>query len=73
MRKVILECILFFKKVAFPKFSLNSLKEGETNPTIEDVKKHLKKAKWVTTQKKFEEKKRIVFQSNIDRAKIFLK
>jgi hypothetical protein len=45
----------------------------EVNDTIEDIKKHWKKAKWVTTQKKFEEKNRIVFQSNIDRAKIFLK
>jgi hypothetical protein len=45
----------------------------ETNPTIEDVEKHWKKAKWVTTQKKFDEKKRKVFQSNIDRAKLFLK
>ena len=45
----------------------------EINPTLEDVEKHWKKAKWVTTQKKFDEKKRKVFQSNIDRAKIFLK
>jgi hypothetical protein len=44
----------------------------EINPTIEDVEKHWKKAKWVTTPKKFEEKKRKVFQSNINRAKIFL-
>jgi hypothetical protein len=43
----------------------------EINPTLEDVEKHWKKAKWVTTQKKFDEKKRKVFQSNIDRAKIF--
>jgi hypothetical protein len=40
----------------------------EINTTLEDVKKHWKKAKWVTTQKKFDEKKRKVFQSNIDRA-----
>jgi hypothetical protein len=73
MRKVILECILFFKKVAFPKLSLNSLKVGETIPTIEDVEKHWKKAKWVATQKKFDEKKLKIFQSNIDRAKIFFK
>lgn len=45
----------------------------EISPTLEDVEKHWKKAKWVTTQKKFDEKKRKVFQSNIDRAKIFLK
>ncbi len=43
----------------------------EINSTIEDVEKHWKKAKWVTTQKKFDEKKRKVFQSNIDRVKIF--
>ena len=45
----------------------------EINPTLEDVEKNWKKAKWVTTQKKFDEKKGKVFQSNIDRAKIFLK
>ena len=45
----------------------------EINPTKQDVEKHWKKAKWVTTQKKFDEKKRKVFQSNIDRAKIFFK
>lgn len=45
----------------------------EIYPTLEDVEKHWKKAKWVTTQKKFDEKKRKIFQSNIDRAKIFLK
>ena len=45
----------------------------ETNPTIEDVEKHWKKAKWVATQKKFDEKKLKIFQSNIDRAKIFFK
>jgi hypothetical protein len=38
----------------------------EINPTLEDVEKYWKKAKWVTTQKKFDEKKRKVFQSNID-------
>lgn len=45
----------------------------EIYPTLEDVEKHWKKAKWVTTQKKFDKKKWKVFQSNIDRAKIFLK
>ena len=45
----------------------------ELNPSDEDVKKYWKKARWVTNQEKFEKKKRKVFQSNIDRAKIFLK
>lgn len=45
----------------------------EINPALEEVEKYWKKAKWVTTQKKFDEKKRKVFQSNIDLAKIFLK
>ncbi len=45
----------------------------EINPTSEVVEKHWKKAKWVTTPKKFDEKKRKIFQSNIDLAKIFLK
>ncbi|MEY2921473.1 MAG: hypothetical protein RL108_82 [Bacteroidota bacterium] len=45
----------------------------ELNPADEDVKKYWRKARWVTNQEKFDKKKRKVFQSNIDRAKIFLK
>jgi len=45
----------------------------EINPSIEDVDKHWKKVKWVTNQKRFDKKKRSVFQSNIDRALLFLK
>lgn len=45
----------------------------EISPTLEDVEKNWKKAKWVTTPKQFYKKKRKVFQSNIDLAKIFLK
>jgi hypothetical protein len=43
------------------------------NLTGEDVEKHWKKAKWVTNRKKFDEKKRKIFHSNIDRTKIFLR
>jgi hypothetical protein len=43
----------------------------EINPTIEDVDNHWKKVKWITTQKQFEKKRR-VFQSNIDRALKFI-
>ena len=45
----------------------------DLNPSDEDVKKYWRKARWVTNQEKFEKKKRKVFQSNIDRAKIFSK
>ena len=48
----------------------NALKSLDTQ--IEDVDKHWKKVKWITTQKQFEKKRR-VFQSNIDRALLFLK
>jgi hypothetical protein len=44
----------------------------EIIPSIEDVNNHWKKVKWVTNQKRFDEKKRSVFQSNIDRALKFI-
>ncbi len=44
----------------------------ELNPSIEDVDKYWKKVKWVTNQKRFDKKKRSVFQSNIDRALKFI-
>ena len=44
----------------------------EINPSIEDVNNHWKKFKWVRSQKKFDKKKRRVFQSNIDRALKFI-
>jgi hypothetical protein len=44
----------------------------DLNPSIEDVDKYWKKVKWVTNQKRFDKKKRSVFQSNIDRALKFI-
>ncbi len=52
-------------KIEHPKIDLN--------PSVEDVEKYWKKVKWIKNQKQFDEKKRSVFQSNIDRSKIFLK
>jgi hypothetical protein len=45
----------------------------DLNPSVEDVEKYWKKVKWITNQKQFDKKKRSVFQSNINRSKIFLK
>ncbi|MBZ1325617.1 hypothetical protein [Aquirufa aurantiipilula] len=45
----------------------------EVNPTQQDIDKCWKKVKWITNKKQFEKKKRMVFQSNIDRCKNYFK
>jgi hypothetical protein len=45
----------------------------DLNPPVKDVDKYWKKVKWINNKGRFDKKKHRIFQSNIDRAKLFLK
>ncbi|NGZ45499.1 hypothetical protein EWU23_13525 [Cytophagaceae bacterium 50C-KIRBA] len=45
----------------------------EVNPSQQDIDKYWKKVKWMNTEKRFEKKKRRVFQFNIDLCKNYFK